>query len=117
MICLFVIVFIAELIILYHLIMFLYNTDKAVCMLTEQIDKSRMKLKWRMTALTEISEGINEIIPNLIVKAKKTRKNLIIRFINQGLQSIILLFFKPKYKKFLLGMKTGMGVLRKLLRV
>lgn len=111
------IVFIAELIILYSIIVFIINTDKKVCALTEHIEKRRMILKWRMSALTEISQGINEVFPIIVKKFKKTRKNIIIRSINEMVQGTILLLFKPKYKKFLIGMKTGIGVVRKLLKV
>ena len=117
MIYLISIVFIAELIILYSIISFIIRTDRAVCLITEHVDKRRMILKWRMNALKEISEGFNEIFPKLVRKANKTKLNLIIRFLNQTVQSIILLFFKPKYKKMLLGLKTGIGMTRKLLKV
>lgn len=111
------IVFIAELIILSTLIVFIVNTDRKVCALTEHIEKRRMILKWRMSALTEISQGINEILPNIIKKIKKSKRNLIVRSLSEMAQGTILLLFKPKYKKLLIGAKTGIGVVRKLLKV
>lgn len=111
------IVFIAELIILYHIVLFLIRTDKKVCLATEHVNKRRMILKWRMRAITEITDGLNEIAPILERKFHKSKRNLIVRIANDALQGIILLFFKPKYKKALLGLKTGVNVTRKLLRL
>ena len=110
-------VFIAELIIICNIVQFIIKTDKAVCGLTAQVEKRRMILKWRMNALREIAEGFNEICPKLLVKFKKTKRNILVRAANELAQSIILLFFKPKYKKILLGTKTGIGMAKKLLRV
>ncbi len=111
------IIFIAELIILYHLVLFLIKTDKKVCLATEHVNKRRMILKWRMKAITEITDGLNEIAPILERKFRKSKRNLIVRFVSEGVQGIILLFFKPKYKKVLLGIKTGISMTRKLLKL
>ena len=110
-------VFIAELIILYNVVLFLVRTDRQVCLLTTQIDEGRPKLEKRMTAITKISEGINEIFPIILNKLAKTRRNIIIRTLNELAQGMVLIFFKPKYKKILLGLKTGAGVIRKFLKI
>lgn len=117
MIYLISIVFIAELIILYHLASFLIKADKAVCIVTEHVNKRRMILKWRLLTIKDITEGINEIFPTLVKKAKKTKRNIIVSILTEILQSIILIFFKPKYKKMLLGAKTGIRVAKKILKV
>ena len=117
MLCLISIVFIAELIILYNVLLFLIRTDRQVCTITAQIDKNRTKLKWRMLKLVEISEGLNEIFPVMSKKLQKTGRNIAIRLLNHTFQGSILLFFKPKYKKMLIGLKTGIGVAKKLLKV
>lgn len=111
------VIFIAELIILYNLVVFIINTDRKVCALTEHVEKRRMILRWRMETLTEISQGINEIFPNLIKKLKKSKRNLIIRGAGDIAQSVMLLFFRPRYKKMLLGAKVGIGVVRKFLKI
>ena len=110
-------VFIAELIILYNVVLFLIQTDRQVCLLTTQIDQGRSKLENRMSAITKLSESINEVFPIIRKKLVKTRRNITIRTFNSLAQSIILIFFKPKYKKILLGIKTGVGVARKLLKI
>ena len=109
-------IFIAELIILYQLVVFLIKTDRAVCALAEHVDKRRNILKWRMTTLTEISVGINEILPNLLKKLKKSRRNLMFRLANEVAQGTILLFFRPKYKKIVLGIKSVVSIVRKTLK-
>jgi len=111
------IVFTAELIILYNVVLFLIRTDKQVCRVTAQIDRDRIKLAENMSAITDISDGLNEIIPVIRKKMRKTRMNIIIRLLNSTAQSMVLLFFKPKYKKILVGIKTGVGVARKFLKV
>ena len=110
-------IFIAELIILYSLVVFIVNTDKKVCALTEHVEKRRMILRWRMETLTEIAQGINEILPNIVKKLKKSRRNLIIRGVKDMTQSVMLLLFRPKYKKMLIGAKVGIGVVRKFLKI
>lgn len=117
MIYLIAIVFIAELIILYNIVLFLIKTDKKVCLATEHVNKRRMILKWRMASITEITEGLNEIAPILKRKFDKSKRNLIVKTLNETLQGIIFLFFKPKYKKALLGLKTGISMTRKLLKL
>lgn len=111
------IVFIAELIILWTLVSWIIRADKQVCAAIVSIDKGRTRLKWNLSMISEITSDINEVIPHILKGLQKTRRNIIIRLLNQGLQSIVLLFFKPKYKKLLLGYKTGIGIMRKLLKV
>ena len=117
MYCLILIVFIAELIILYNVLLFLIRTDRQVCALTTQIDSKRMRLKWSLGTITEITEDINGIFPLIKNYLNKSKRNIGIRLINEFAQAIILLFFKPRYKKLLLGLKTGIGITRKLLKI
>lgn len=117
MIFLTTVVFIAQIIIAINLITFLIKTDRKVCIAEKRVTKKRVKLKWRMGALVEISEGINEVIPIMKRKAEQTKMNFIIRILNESAQGAILLAFKPKYKKILLGVKTGVGVARHLLKI
>ena len=44
----------------------------------------------------------------------RKRNNVIVRTLNELLQGTVLLFFKPKYKKFLLGLKVGIGAIKDL---
>lgn len=111
------IVFIAQIVILVNIVTFLLKSDKKVCVLTEQINKRHVKLKWRMGAIVEITQGINDIFPIILRKIEKTKLNFLLRILNEMLQGTILLFFKPKYKKILLGLKTGIGVTKKLLKI
>ncbi len=117
MIFLIVIVFIAQLVILVNILTFLIKADKSVLLATDNIEKSRARLKWRMFAIKDITSGLNEIYPKLLIKMERKKRNMIIRTINEVLQSIILLFFKPKYKKMLMGLKIGVGVAKDLLKV
>ena len=117
MIFLTTIVFIAQIIIAINLLTFLIKTDKKVCIAQKRISKRQVRLKWRMKALVEISEGINEVIPIMRRKAERAKLNFLIRILNESAQGTILLFFKPKYKKMLLGVKTGLGVAKHLLKI
>jgi hypothetical protein len=117
MFCLISVVFIAELIILYNVLLFLIQADRQVCALTTQIDKGRTKLKWNLCTIEEITEDINGFFPVVQRYFTKSKRNISIRLINELAQTIILFFFKPKYKKILLGLKTGIGVARKFLKV
>lgn len=110
-------VFIAELIILYTVVKFLLETDNKIRSLTQHVDKRRTILKWRYKTVTDITEGINEIFPTVLRKLNKTKNNLIIKYCSELFQFIILIFFKPKYKKLLIGTKTGVNITRKLLKV
>lgn len=111
------IVFISELIILFTLINFLRKIDRKVRIITRLVDKKRMRLKWNLCTVKELTEDINEYFPMLAKTIERTKINFIIRILNQSAQGGILLFFKPKYKKLLLAFKTGIGVGRKLLRI
>ena len=111
------IVFIAELIIIYNIVVFLVNTDKKVCALTEHINKRRIILRWRMETITDITSGINEILPNIKKNLEKRRKKMILQWTNEIAQGIALLLFKPKYKKLLIGTRTGISLVRKLLKI
>ena len=117
MIFLTTLVFIAQIIIAVNLLTFLIKTDKKVCLAQNKISKRQVMLKWRMKALVEISEGINEIIPIMRRKAERAKLNFLIRILNESAQGTILLFFKPKYKKMLIGVKTGIGVAKHLLKI
>lgn len=111
------IVFISELIILFALINFIRKIDRRVRIITKLIDKKRMRLKWNLCTIKELTESINEFFPILAKSIERTKINFIIRILNNSAQSGILLFFKPKYKKLLLAFKTGIGVGRKLLKI
>ena len=117
MIFLTALVFIAQIVIVINLLTFLIKTDRRVCVAEKQLSKKRVKLKWRMGALVEISEGMNEIIPIMKRKAERTKINFLIRILNEAAQGTILLAFRPKYKKMLIGVKTGIGVARHLLKI
>ena len=111
------IVFLAELIILFWLVGLILEFDKKVCAANEYVNKRRTLLKWRLETLKEITEGIRDIIPGIIEKSKKKKKMVILQQAKNVAEFVILLFFKPKYKKMLLGAKTGVRVAKKLLRV
>ncbi|MCR5266082.1 MAG: hypothetical protein K6E29_05750 [Cyanobacteria bacterium RUI128] len=111
------IVFISELIILFTVVNLILKTDRRVRVLTRYIDRKRARLKWNLMIIKEITEDICGIIPLFLKALEKTKMNIAIRILNEGLQGSVLLFFKPKYKKLLLAFKTGFGVSRKLLKI
>ena len=90
------IVFISELIILFTLINFLRRIDRKVRIITRLVDKKRMRLKWNLCTVKELTEDINEYFPMLAKTIERTKINFIIRILNQSAQGGILLFFKPK---------------------
>jgi len=116
MIFLTAIVFIAEIIIVSHIIDFLVKFDKKVCMAADYVDRRRNILKWRMLALVDIATGINEISPKILKKLQKSKRNITFRLINECSQGLILLFFRPKYKKIILSIKALIGFGKKILK-
>jgi len=105
-------VFTAQLVLLVNIVIWLVSADKKVCGLSDKISAGYEKLEWRLKAIKQITADINIILPHIIKKLKRKRMNLIVRGLNEFLQSIILLFFKPKYKKILLAVKIGAGALK-----
>lgn len=114
MIFLITIVFIAQLVLLTNIVIWLVSTDNKVRKLSAQIELSNISLENRLKEIGQITYDFNKVIPNLTKKIIKQRNNMIVRSLNEFVQSIILLFFKPKYKKFLIGIKIGMGVIKDL---
>jgi regulatory protein YycI of two-component signal transduction system YycFG len=114
MIFLIITVFIAQLILLINIVCWIIAFDRKVSNFTEEVVKTNLKLECRIKKIREITEGINEIFPYVMKKLKRKRNNLIIRALNEFGQTSILLFFKPKYKKILVGLKLGLAVAKDL---
>lgn len=108
-------VFIAEIILFRSLLMTIMGADRYVCELCDTVEKRRTLIKWRLFILNDITSGLNEILPKVLAKAKKTKRNIILRYTNELLQVGALLFCKPKYKKLVLGLKTGINIVRRRL--
>lgn len=114
MIFLIIIVFIAQIVLLTNIVVWIVTTDKKVCALSAQIEQNNILFEKRLKAITQITKDINQIFPYLMKKFMHKRNNLIIRALNESIQGIIFLFFKPKYKKFLVGLKIGIGAIKDL---
>ncbi|MCM1265745.1 MAG: hypothetical protein NC200_06055 [Candidatus Gastranaerophilales bacterium] len=107
-------VFIAQIVILVNIVLWAISLDKKVRVLSAKIEQDNTKLEKRINAIKEISEGIKIILPHLIKKIVKKRNNIIFKILIELLQGSVLVFFKPKYKKLLLGIKLGLAVAKDL---
>ncbi len=114
MIFLIAIVFIAQIVILVNIVQWAISLDKKVRVLSTKVESDNTRLKKRVEAIKDICEGIKIILPHLIQKIIKKRNNIIFKILLELLQGSVLVFFKPKYKKLLLGLKLGMAVARDL---
>lgn len=114
MIFLIIIVFIAQIVLLTNIVVWTIATSKKVRILSEEIANNNAHLEKRLKAIKQITEDLNQILPYLIKKFIRKRNNLIVRTLNELLQGTVLLFFKPKYKKFLVGLKIGIGAIKDL---
>ena len=117
MIYLISILFIAEVIILFEVVRFLIKIDKQVCLINAFINRRRILIRWRMETVKEITEGLNKIAPDIMERAKQKRTELLITQAKEIAEYVIILFFKPRYKKMLLSAKTGIRVAKKLLKI
>lgn len=82
--------------------------------MSEVVVAENGKLERRLSGIRKICEGINEIFPYVAKKIIRKRNNVIIRVLNEGIQGLVLLFFRPRYKKIVLGIKLGYEVARDL---
>lgn len=109
-----IIVFISQIVLLTNIVVWIITTDKKVCILSEEIANNNVHLEKRLKAIKQITEDLHQIFPYLMKKFIRKRNNLIVRTLNELLQGTVLFFFKPKYKKFLLGLKVGIGAIKDL---
>lgn len=107
-------VFIAQIIILVNIVQWAISLDNKIRVLSAKAQQDNAKLLERIKALKEITEGINIILPHLAKKMLKKRNSVIIKILLELLQGTVLVFFKPKYKKLLLGVKLGLAVAKDL---
>lgn len=114
MIFLIITVFIAQLVILVNIVSWLYRADGRVRTLSAVIETENPKLEKCLKAINQITEDFIKITPLLDKKLIKTRNNFIIRAVLQFAQGGVLLFFKPKYKKLIIGAKLGFEVIKNL---
>ena len=111
-------VFIAQVIIVAALLNLIIKTDKKVLALTHDVDKKRVKLKWRLRAILEITEGVNEVVlPNIIKKMNAKRQNVALKILKEILQSSAILLVKKRHRKTLLGLKAGYFFGKGLLKI
>ncbi|GEM_PF-4776947 len=101
-------VFIALVVIVINILYFLIQSDRKVLAILKQVDKGRVKLKWRLGAITEITEGVNEVlIPHTVKCVEKNCERFTLKTLREFLQTSIIFFINNRYKKLLLGLEIG----------
>ena len=107
-------VFIAQIIILVNIVTWVISLDAKVKLLSAKIEQDNDKFQRRIVAIREITEGLKEILPNMDKKFRKKRNRFIFKWLKTFLRGTVLIFFKPKYKKVLLGLDLGLTVAKDL---
>ena len=109
-------IFLAQVIVTSFLIFVIEKYDKIILALTKDLEKSRIKLIWRLRMLEDITGGFNDIMPYLKKKAGKILLKIIKMQLKEATVYSFLIFIKPKYKKLLLLIKLLSGITKEIKR-
>lgn len=116
MIFLITIIFIAQLVLCANIVICLVAADNKVCALSEYAVDFNYKLKERLSAIRYKTNELNKAIADSDKNLIKARNNILANSLNKAVQSFILLFFKSKYKRILIGVKVISGIIKDLFK-
>jgi len=109
-------IFLALVIITSFLIYWILKFDREVLTLAKSIEKSKIKLIWRLRMLESITSGIIDITPYM----KKKAVNVLFKIIKMNLSEAtlysFLIFIRPKYKRLILLIKLISGITKQIKR-
>ena len=111
-----IIVFIAQVILAGFLIFWIVKYDKKVILLAKSLEKSKIKLIWRLRMLEDITSGLNDIAPHIKKKIGKSLLKLLKIELSEATVYSLVLLFKPKYKKIVLLIKLISGITKRIKR-
>lgn len=69
-----------------------------------------------MSTVREMTTDVKDMLPLIKEKFIKQRNKFVFRKIRSVAESIALIFFKPRYKKLLVGAKIGLKLTKKLIK-
>lgn len=116
MIFLIIITFIAELIITAAVVTNILKFDRQVCLLNTETIVINNELSDIMSNLKEVTINIKDFINILKLNIIKRRNDFIINQLKSLVKTILILSFKPKYKKIYVGTKFGLKFANKMLK-
>ncbi|MBR3889879.1 hypothetical protein IKJ53_05130 [bacterium] len=109
-------IFISQIIIVWNIVFYLVSLDKKVNALTVQVISYNEVLPDLVSTFKEITEDVKQIVPLFCEKIIKRRNRVVFQELKAVLESLALIFFKPKYKKLLVGARVGSRVIKKLIK-
>lgn len=107
-------IFISQIIIVWNLVFYLISVDKKVNALTLKVLSYNEVLPELVSTFREITEDVKNIVPLVTKKIVKRRNKIIFNELKTILESLALVFLKPKYKKLLVGVRVGSRLINKL---
>lgn len=110
------IVAIAQIILAVFIISLIIKCDKKVNMLAKTLEKSKIKLIWRLRILEDITSGLIVITPHIKKKVIKSLLKLLKIELSEATIYSLILLIKPKYKKIVLLIKLLSGITKKIKR-
>lgn len=108
------IILITQLIVLGIVVSYLIGLDMRILLLSEKVKLRNIWLESRTGDIQEIFSDIKFIVKKYRDKFKKRQRLLILSQIAGLIEWLILLFIKPKGKKFLLGYKLMKALVKEL---
>ncbi len=99
------IIFIFQIILLAVIISFLLNVDISILLLIDKFEMNNVWMRTKMSTVENIFTDLKFILIKKFNKIDKKQKKILISQIINILEWLLLLFVKPKGKKFLLGYK------------
>ena len=110
-------IFIAQIIIVWNIVFYLISLDNNINALILKFDGYAEDLPEIMSTIREMSSDISKMLPLIKEKLVKHRNKFILRELKNVVESLALITFKPQYKKLLVGVKIGLKLTKKLIKV
>ena len=109
-------IFIAQLIIVGHIVFFIISADNKVNLLITKFDDYSLVLEDLMQIAKEISEDTKTLTVLYKDNIRKNSYKFVFNKSRNIIESLIVLLVKPRYKKIWVSIKLGLNLAKKLIK-